>query len=190
MDIKSNSRIRGAYRELMESMAPLVRSREDAFSILWFGIHGWLEPEHSAWKADLCGLLTEKVTGKNISVVHTEAQNNTPYYQEIQTRYAFGKSVNDLGEYWKGLIREEKPFRLKLLLGCLKVYYETIMPYIKNEMVAWFDEYGKPHYPELAPTLKPYREHRARIKSTMQIIETVLGVFALQNKTETEYEEM
>lgn len=183
-------RIDSAYTEMEESMARLVRSREDAFSIIWFDIHGWLEPEHSAWKADLCGILTEKVTGKNISEVHTEAQNNTPYYQEIQTRYAFEKSVDELGEYWKELIREEKPFRLKLLLGSLKVYYKTVMPYVKNEMVTWFDEYGKSSNPELAPTLKPYQKHRARIKATMQIIETVLSVFALQNKTGTEYEEM
>ncbi len=70
-----------AYMNLQESMERLVRSWKDAFSIIWFDVYDWLEPDNSAMKGDLCGLLTEKVTGKNISEVHTEAQNNTPYYK-------------------------------------------------------------------------------------------------------------
>ncbi len=144
------------YMNLQESMERLVRSWKDAFSIIWFDVYDWLEPDNSAMKGDLCGLLTEKVTGENISEVHTEAQNNTPYYKEIQARYSFGKSVDELGDYWKKLIREEKPFRLRLLLGCLKVYYEEIMPFVKNEMVAWWKEYIEHSFPEAPQTLKPY----------------------------------
>lgn len=161
--------------ELEESMERLVRSQEDAFSILWFDIYAWLEPEHPAVKADLCGILTKKIIGKNIGErVHIPARDNTPYYQKIQARYAFGKSVYTLGEYWKELICEEKSFDLWVLLGCLDIYYKKIMPCVKNEMVACCGNQ------KLAPTLKPYRDHRAKIKATMQIIETVSDVFSLQ----------
>ena len=187
MEIKNNEKIRIAYEEMMESMTVLVRSRKDAFSILWLNIYDWLEPEHSAMKADLCGILTKRVIGKNLAQeVHGPA-SDTAYYQEIQRKYAFGKSVDDLGEYWKELIREEKPFRLRLLLGCLDTYYNTIMPYVKSEMVAVGNEWVKGH-PEMLLTLNLYRKHRATVKATMQIIETVLGIFALQNKVENDCE--
>lgn len=181
--------IRETYMELEESMERLVRSRKDAFLILWFDIHGWLEPEHSAMKADLCGILTEKVIGRNIAhEVHGPASDMS-YYQEIQKKYAFGKSVGELGEYWKDLIREEHHFRLGVLLGCLNTYYTVIMPYVKNEMVVWDEEVCRNH-PELLPTLKPYREHRARIKATMQIIQTASDIFTLQHMAETDYKEI
>jgi len=183
-------RINLAYTEMEESMERLVRNPTDAFSIIWFDVYDWLEPDNSAMKGDLCGILTEKVTGKNRSEVHTEVQNMTPHYQEIQVKYAFGKTIDELGDYWKELIREEKPFRLRLLLGCLRIYYEEIMPFIRNEMVAWWKEHIEPWHPEIAQTLKPYKEHRARVKATMQIIEIVLGIFALQNTNENSHEEM
>lgn len=176
--------IRETYMELEESMERLVRNRKDAFAIIWFDIHSWLEP---GMKSDLCGILTEKVIGKNLAwEVHGPASDMS-YYQEIQRKYAFGKSVDKLGEYWKELIREEKPFRLRLLLGCLDTYYNTIMPYVKNEMVAVGSDWIQDN-PELSLTLKPYREHRAKVKAAMQIIETILGVFALQNKVENDSE--
>ena len=177
--------IRETYMELEESMERLVRSRKDAFLILWFDIHGWLEPEHSAMKADLCGILTEKVIGRNIAHEVHDPASDMSYYQEIQGKYAFGKSVGELGEYWKDLIREEHHFRLGVLLGCLDTYYKVIMPYVKNEMVAWDDEVCRNH-PELLPTLKPYREHRTKIKATMQIIQTASDIFTLQHMTETD----
>lgn len=180
MNVKSDSEIRGAYEEMMESMSRLVRSRNAASAILWSDIYGWIEPGHSAWKADFCGILAQKIASG-----YNPAANNPSYYQEIQIGYAFGKSIDELGEYWKELIREEKAFRLRLLLGWLKVYYEVIMPYVKNEMVDWFSEAGQGH-PELTPTLKPYREHRIGIKTTMQIIETALDIWSLQNKNDHE----
>lgn len=64
MELKSNREIQGAYENLMESMTVLVRSRMDAFSILWLDIYDWLEP---GMKSDLCGILTECVTGKNLA---------------------------------------------------------------------------------------------------------------------------
>lgn len=184
MELKSNREIQGAYENLMESMTVLVRSRMDAFSILWLDIYDWLEP---GMKSDLCGILTECVTGKNLAGEVYDPASKMSYCQEIQRKYAFGKSIDELGEYWKELIREEKSFRLRLLLGCLEIYYKTIMPYIKNEMVAVGNEWAKGN-PEMSLTLKPYREHRATVKATMQIIETVLGVFALQNKVENDCE--
>lgn len=180
--------IREEYLALEESMERLVRDYEDAFFIFWFDIHDWLEPTHSAWKGDLCGMLTEKIIGRNIGErVHAPAQSNTTYYQEIQARYAFGKSVGELGDYWKELIQGEKVHRLRTLLGCLTIYYDVIMPYAKEEMVA-FDKENCRDYPELLPTLKPYREHRARIKATMQIIKTTLDVLALLNVSDNEEE--
>ncbi len=176
MDVNNNSRIRGAYEGMMESMSRLVRSRKDASAILWSDIYRWVEPERSAWKADFCGILAQKLT-----VEYSPTVSDLSYHQEIQKGYSFGKSIDELGEYWKELIREEKAFRLRLLLGCLKVYYGSIMPYVKNEMIDWFSEAGQ-GYPELAPTLKPYREHRTRVKATMQIIETVLDIWSLQDK--------
>lgn len=181
--------IKETYMELERSMERLVRSREDAFSILWFDIHGWLEPEHSSMKADLSGILTQKVIGKNLAwEVHGPA-SDTACYQEIQRKYAFGKSVGGLGEYWKELIREEHHFRLGVLLGCLDTYYRVIMPYVKNEMIAVGSEWIQGH-PELSLTLKPYREHRARIKATMQIIQMASDIFTLQHMTETDYKEI
>lgn len=178
--------IRETYMELEESMERLVRSRKDAFAIIWFDIHSWLEPE---MKSDLCGILTEKVIGNNLAwEVHGPASDMS-YYQEIQKKYAFGKSVGELGEYWKDLIREEHHFRLGVLLGCLDTYYRVIMPYVKNEMVAVGNEWMKGH-PEMSLTLKPYREHRAKIKATMQIIQTASDIFTLQHMTETDYKEI
>lgn len=181
--------IRETYMELEESMERLVRSRKDAFAIIWFDIHSWLEPMHSAMKADLCGILTEKVIGRNIAHAVHDPASDVSYYQEIQTRYRFGKSVSELGEYWKELIREEHHFRLGVLLGCLDTYYNTIMPYVKNEMVAVGNEWMNGH-PEMSLTLKPYREHRAKIKATMQIIQTASDIFTLQHVTETDYKEI
>jgi len=172
--------IKETYMELEKSMGRLVRSQEDAFSILWFDIYAWLEPERPAVKADLCGILTKKIIGKNIGErVHIPARDNTQYYQKIQAKYAFGKSIYTLGEHWKELICEKKSFDLWVTLGCLDIYYKTIMPCVKNEMVAcWGEElHGNQ---ELVPTLKPYRDHRAKIKATMQIIETASDVFTLQ----------
>ncbi len=181
--------IRETYRDLEDSMERLVRSRKDAFLILWFDVYGWLEPTHSAMKADLCGILTERVIGKNLAwEVHGPA-SDTAHYQEIQRKYAFGKSVGELGEYWKELIREEHHFRLGVLLGCLDTYYKAIMPYVKNEMVAWDNEFCRDP-PELLPTLKPYREHRTKIKATMQIIQTASDIFTLQHMTETDHKEI
>ena len=178
--------IRETYRGLEESMERLVRSRKDAFAIIWFDIYSWLEPE---MKSDLCGILTEKVIGKNLAwEVHGPASDMS-YYQEIQRKYAFGKSVGELGEYWKGLIREEHHFRLGVLLGCLNTYYTVIMPYVKNEMVAVGNEWMKGN-PELLLTLKPYREHRAKIKAAMQIIQTASDIFTLQHMTETDCKEI
>lgn len=184
MELKSNREIQGAYENLMESMTVLVRSRKDAFSILWLDIYDWLELE---MKSDLCGILTERVIGKNLAGEIYGPASDMPYCREIQRKYAFGKTVDKLGEYWKELIREEKSFRLRLLLGCLDTYYNTIMPYVKNEMVAVGSEWIQ-DTPELSLTLKPYREHRTKIKAIMQIIETVLGVFALQNKVKNDSE--
>lgn len=190
MRAKNDRNIREVYGDMMDSMTRLVHNPRDAFSIIWFDIHGWLEPTDSAWKADLCEILTDKVIGENIGErVHVPARDNTPYYQMIQTRYAFGKSVGRLGEYWKELIREEHHFRLGVLLGCLDTYYKVIMPYVKSEMVDWFNKAGQ-GYPELSPTLKPYKGHRARIKATMQIIETASDIFTLQNMTENDYQEV
>ena len=186
MEVKSNGKIRGAYEEVIESMTVMVRSRKDAFSILWFDIYDWLEP---GMKSDLCGILTKQVTGENLAEGVYGPASDTAYYQAIQRKYALGKSVDSLGEYWKELIREEKPFRLRLLLGCLDTYYNVVMPYVKNEMVAVGSEWIQGN-PELSLTLKPYREHRAKVKATMQIIETVLGVFTLQNKVENDCEEI
>lgn len=180
MEIKCNGKIRGTYKEMMESMSRLVQSRKDASAILWSDIYRWIEPEHSAWKADLCGILTQKIAGG-----YGLTANSISYYQEIQIGYAFGKSIDELGEYWKELIREEKAFRLRVLLGWLKAYYEMIMPYVKNEMVDWVGKAGKGH-PELAPTLKPYREHRARVKATMQIVDIALDIWKLQSKSDHE----
>lgn len=186
MELKSSRGIQGAYENLMESMTLLVRSQKDAFSILWLDIYDWLEP---GMKSDLCGILTEKVIGKNLAwEVHGPA-SDMPYYQEIQRKYAFGKAVGELGEYWKELIREEHHFRLGILLGCLDTYYKVIMPYVKNEMVAVGNEWMKGH-PELWLTLKPYREHRAKIKATMQIIQTASDIFTLQHMAETDYKEI
>ena len=186
MELKSSRGIQGAYENLMESMTLLIRSQKDAFSILWLDIYDWLEP---GMKSDLCGILTEKIIGNNLAwEVHGPASDMS-YYQEIKRKYAFGKSIDEMGEYWKELIREEKSFRLRLLLGCLEIYYKTIMPYIKNEMVAVGNEWAKGN-PEMSLTLKPYREHRTTVKATMQIIETVLGIFALQDKVENDCEEI
>lgn len=182
--------IKETHMELMESMERLVRSQKEAFLIIWFDIHDWLEPEHSAMKADLCGILTEKVIGRNIAHAVHDPASDTACYQEIQRKYAFGKSVGELGEYWKELIREEHHFRLGVLLGCLDTYYKAIMPYVKNEMVAWDNEEGCRNYPELLPTLKPYREHRTKIKATMQIIQTASDIFTLQNMAETDCKEV
>ena len=96
MNIKSDSEIRGAYEEMMESMSRLVRSRKAASVILWSDIYGWIEPGHSAWKADFCGILAQKIASG-----YSSAANNPSYYQEIQIGYAFGKSIDELGEYWK-----------------------------------------------------------------------------------------
>lgn len=181
--------IRETYMELEESMERLVRSRKDAFAIIWFDIHSWLEPEHSAMKADLCGILTEKVIGRNIAHAVHDPASDVSYYQEIQRKYAFGKSVGEFGEYWKELIREEHHFRLGVLLGCLDTYYNTIMPYVKNEMVAVGNEWMNGH-PEMSLTLKPYREHRAKIKATIQIIQTASDIFTLQHMTETDCKEI
>lgn len=170
----------------MESMTVLVRSQRDAFSIFWLDIYDWLEP---GMKSDLCGILTERIIGKNLAGEVYGPTSDMPYCQEIQRKYAFGKSIDELGEYWKELIREEKYFRLRLLLGCLDTYYNTIMPYVKSEMVAVGNEWVKGH-PEMPLTLKPYREHRATAKATMQIIETVLGIFVLQDKVENDCEEI
>lgn len=186
MELKSNREIQGAYENLMESMTVLVRSRTDAFSILWLDIYDWLELE---MKSDLCGILTERVIGKNLAGEVYGPASDMPYCQEIQRKYAFGKSIDELGEYWKETIREEKSFRLRLLLGCLDTYYNTIMPYVKSEMVAVGNEWVKGH-PEMLLMLNLYRKHRATVKATMQIIETVLGVFALQDKVENDCEEI
>lgn len=181
--------IRETYMELEESMERLVRSRKDAFAIIWFDIHSWLESEHSAMKADLCGILTEKVIGRNIAHAVHDPASDVSYYKEIEKKYAFGKSVGELGEYWKELIREEHHFRLGVLLGCLDTYYRVIMPHVKNEMVAVGNEWMKGH-PEISLTLKPYREHRTRIKATLQIIQTASDIFTLQHMAETDYKEI
>jgi hypothetical protein len=185
MELDGNICVQKAYEDLMESMSRLVRSQKDAFSIVWFDIYDWMEPEHSSVKADLCGLLTHKLIGRNIgSVVHEAARDESPYYQDTKEWYAFGKSVDELGTYWKELIREEKPFRLRLLIGCLDCYYKTIMPYVKDEMTAFWKD-NEPSHPEMV-TLKPYREHRARVKATMDIAKTAVDIFTLQNKTDNE----
>lgn len=172
--------IQRVYMDLEDSMARVVGDQGTAFSILWFDIHRWLEPDNSGWKADFCGYLTEKITGQNIgSDVHVPARDNTLYYQEVQKRYAFGKTVYELGEEWKLLIREEDRFSLGILLRCLDTYYKKIMPYVKNEMVAWWNEDGNEEIPQ---TLKLYRKHRAKVRATMQIVETATDIFNLQGK--------
>lgn len=188
MEVKKDGEIRELYEGMMESMTRLVRNERDAFSIIWFDIYGYLEPKDSAWKADLYGVLTAKIIGENIGErVHVPVQDNMPYYQIVQTKYAFGKRIGELGEYWKELIQEEKYFRLKILYACLYHYYTAIMPYIKNEIVAWWSE-ACHRNPELSPTLKPYKEHRAKIKATMQVVGTVLDIIRLQ-RTESDNEE-
>ena len=84
--------IRETYMELEESMERLVRSRKDAFLILWFDIHGWLEPEHSAMKADLCGILTEKVIGRNIAHEVHDPAGDTPFESQLVSLGNTGKT--------------------------------------------------------------------------------------------------
>lgn len=180
MEVKSDSKIRELYTDMMESMARLVRNEKDAFSIIWFDIYGWLEPDRSDMKADLCGILTEKITGENMGEqVYAPIQEDTDYYRMVQTKYALGGSVSELGEYWQELIRGEKYFRLKILYACLDHYYMTIMPYVRNEMIALRSEayHGAP---ELLLTSEPYREHRAKIRAAMQVIRRVLDILLSQ----------
>lgn len=168
--------IQRVYMDLEDSMARLVGDQGTAFSILWFDIHRWLEPEGSGVKADLCGDLTKKITGQN----NSGGGHSPGYYYKLQNKFGFG-AFDELGTYWERLMEEEKCGRLWLLLECLETYYKKIMPYVKNEMIAWWSEHGNDEIPQ-ALKLYEYNKHRAKVRATMQIVEAVACILNLQGK--------
>lgn len=134
--------IQRVYMDLEDSMARLVGDQGTAFSILWYDIYAWLETEDSGMKDDLFKDLVKKITGQN----NSGGGHSPGYYYKLQNKFGFG-AFDELGTYWQELMEEEDCGRLWNLLECLETYYKKIMPYVKNEMIAWWSEHGNDEIP-------------------------------------------
>ena len=169
--------IQSIYMDLEQSLAELIDNSEDAFFIIWFNIFSWIEPKNPEWWDGICEELSASILGIDIGARVYFVKDN-PHYQDILARYGFGESAGELGKSWKNLLRNEDIPNLRRLLGCLKIYYEEFMPYVKKVMLDYFERHGR-NYPDLEPTLNPYNEHRKKIKKTMDIIKMALDIFTL-----------
>lgn len=153
------------YMELETCMTKLVRSRQDSIGIIWFNIYSLIGSSGIVGKNDVLGILIKQlagISGHSISFAFTE---QSLWYQQTIELFAFGQTVDCFGAYWKSLIEEEKPFRLRLLCGCLRAYNDTLLPYVNEVITEWASTQGG-----LANWETVYKKHRSMVQQMICLI--------------------
>jgi hypothetical protein len=183
----SDEKMREKLADIEDSMFTLVRNGEDAFAIIWLDIAKQIESSRIVYKRDFYGYLMDTMTGTNLgSEILDSLEWETDEYMEIHNKYGYGKRVGELGVVWKGLIQEEKPFRLKLLLCYLKAYTEIIQPYVNKKIKTWISTKEANMNREflVESGKQDWKSYRADMLQTERIIETALDIFRLQDGAE------
>lgn len=177
-----DSKIQVTYCELEESLTEIVRSPEDSYWIIWLNIAELVYQSMPKVSADCLGTLAG---GKyDTSECVAAVRDKTDIYQRIMKKYGFGESLDEWGDYWKELVRKEKPFRLKRLWGVLNKLNSVLLPYCYDFISEWEKEQEPDvtYYPKIRE--KKYREYRSMIKKMQETILVVNDVLRLVGGTE------
>jgi hypothetical protein len=172
MEIQNEGLENSTYSELLDSFSILVRNPKDAYGILWFNIYELINQSEICEKKDCLGDLMNLLSNNNkCTDIYGAFQNNTEWYQTIKRNYCFGKTIEELGEYWQELMREQKPFRLRILSEGLRSYHDVIMPYVYERITHWEQIENLPV--RSIQRKKEYRDYKKTVEETIKLVHTV-----------------
>ena len=172
------------YKDVEKNLAKLVKSKEDAFLIMWLDIAVVVKASNIQQKKDFYGNLMNDLTGANShgNEIYDALENESDFYLDTMKKFRYGKTANELGSYWRKLICDEKPFRLRLLASYLNVYQKVFLPYLKWKMREWIksEEEGNDSSIILEESRGEWKYFKAGIKYTKNIAEVACDIFQLQ----------
>ena len=173
--------VRNSYLELEYSLGEIVRDQEDAYWIIWLNIAEILHQSSLKASADCLGTLMWELVGTNrfVSDIHWAFCDKDDRYQQIMKKYKFGKTIREWGDFWKDLIREEKPFRLKRLWGVLNEFTCVILPYCQDFISKWEREKEFDVIYDSKEREKKYRQYRSMIRKMQETILVACDVLQL-----------
>lgn len=184
--IVKNMEIERTYQKLHDTLTEIVRSPEDAYWIIWLNIDEIIHQSNLGSSADCLGTLMGQIMGMNKLATNIDYAfcNQSEEYQRIMKKYRFGRTLNEWGDFWKGLVREEKPYRLKRLWGVLYGFNDVLLPYCYDFVSKWEQE-QEPDITYLPKDReKKYRKYRSMIKKMQETILTVNDVLQMVGGTE------
>lgn len=145
-----NLKMHKIYQELMESMTGIVRSQEDAFWIFWSNVAQLINQSDMRCKNDCFGMLMSTIKGDNcmcnhiyFSVENGQSDYNNWEYKRILEKYAFSDQLDQLGRFWKELIREEKISRIMRVYGWLDIFQKKIIPFVDKYIGDFEGQWGE-----------------------------------------------
>lgn len=174
--------IEKTYQKLHDTLTEIVRSSEDAYWIIWLNIDEIIHESNLGSSADCLGTLMEQIVGINICATNIDYAfcNQSKEYQRIMKKYRFGRTLDEWGTFWKDLVREEKPYRLKRLWGILYGFNDVLLPYCFDFVSKWEQEQEPDitYFPK--DREKKYRKYRSMIRKMQETILVVCGVLLLR----------
>lgn len=169
------------YQKLHDTLAEIVRSQEDAYWIIWLNIDEIIHQSTLTSSADCLGTLMVQIVGVNefATDIDSAFRDKSIKYQQIMKKYRFEKTLSEWGVFWKELVREEKPFRLKRLWGVLNEMNSVLLPYCYDFISEWEKEQDPDgiYYSKIRE--KKYREYRSMIKKMQETILLVNDVLQM-----------
>ena len=174
--------IERTYQELENALTEIVRDPVDAYWIIWLNIDELVHQSNLGSSVDCLGTLMVQIVGVNELAANIDSAfcGKSNEYQQIMKMYRFGRTLSEWGDFWKELVREEKPFRLKRLWGVLNELNSVVLPYCYDFISEWEKEQEPDgtYYPKIRE--KKYREYRSMIKKMKETILVVCDVLLLR----------
>lgn len=169
---------------MQDTLTEIVRNPEDAYWIIWLNIDEIIHQSNLTSSADCLGTLMVQIVGVNEFAVDIDSafRDKSNKYQQIMKKYRFERTLSEWGDFWRELVREEKPFRLKRLWGLLNGMNSVLLPYCYDVISEWEREQEPDviYYPKIRK--QKYREYRSMIKKMQEIILIVYEVLQLREE--------
>lgn len=180
LDEKESSK----FNELFECLSKLVRNEETAFRIIWFEISDFMVRSEIGSPSDCIADLQRKITGTSVGNIWWEVSEQSVDYCKIKDDYKFDKSVDEMGDFWKNLIKEEKVFRLRLLEAFLVGFYSEIIPFVFDFVSDWerTERIEPTSSSQEKKRKKIYRDYRKNLRESLQIVKTAEAIISLKTE--------